>query len=49
MSIDLGMPAPPAPTLAPRRVSRQLNVGGVLVGGGARFELSWALALAVAI
>jgi (E)-4-hydroxy-3-methylbut-2-enyl-diphosphate synthase len=29
------MPAPPAPTLAPRRVSRQLNVGGVLVGGGA--------------
>jgi (E)-4-hydroxy-3-methylbut-2-enyl-diphosphate synthase len=32
---DLGMPAlPPAP-LAPRRQARQLDVGGVLVGGGA--------------
>src|SRR5581483_7905013 len=29
------MPAPPAPQLAPRRVSRQINVGGVLVGGDA--------------
>jgi (E)-4-hydroxy-3-methylbut-2-enyl-diphosphate synthase len=34
-SVNLGMPAPPAPTLAPRRASRQINVGGVLVGGGA--------------
>ena len=34
-SIDLGMPAPPPPTLAPRRETRQIDVGGVLVGGGA--------------
>jgi (E)-4-hydroxy-3-methylbut-2-enyl-diphosphate synthase len=34
-SVNLGMPAPPAPTLALRRASRQINVGGVLVGGGA--------------
>jgi len=33
--INLGMPAPPAPTLAPRRHSRQIDVGGVLVGGDA--------------
>lgn len=33
--VDLGMPAPlPAP-LAPRRVSRQIKLGSVLVGGGA--------------
>jgi (E)-4-hydroxy-3-methylbut-2-enyl-diphosphate synthase len=31
-SIGLGMPAPPAPTLAPRRKTRQLMVGGVGVG-----------------
>ena len=31
-SIGLGMPAPPAPTLAPRRKTRQLNVGGVGIG-----------------
>ena len=31
-SIGLGMPAPPAPTLAPRRATRQLMVGGVGVG-----------------
>jgi len=34
-AIDLGMPALPAPTLAARRVSRQIDVGGVLVGGEA--------------
>ena len=32
MSVCLGMPAAPAPTLAPRRKTRQLNVGGVGVG-----------------
>ncbi len=35
MTTDLGMPAVPPPTLAPRRQSRQIDVGGVLVGGGA--------------
>ncbi len=30
--IGLGMPAPPAPTLAPRRKTRQLMVGDVGVG-----------------
>ncbi|PRZ43559.1 4-hydroxy-3-methylbut-2-en-1-yl diphosphate synthase [Antricoccus suffuscus] len=34
-SINLGMPELPPPTLAPRRASRQIDVGGVLVGGGA--------------
>ena len=34
-AVSLGMPAVPPPPLAPRRRSRQLNVGGVLVGGGA--------------
>ncbi|CAM3591344.1 flavodoxin-dependent (E)-4-hydroxy-3-methylbut-2-enyl-diphosphate synthase [Tsukamurella ocularis] len=32
MSVGLGMPAAPAPTLAPRRKTRQLSVGGVGVG-----------------
>ncbi|GFG68999.1 flavodoxin-dependent (E)-4-hydroxy-3-methylbut-2-enyl-diphosphate synthase [Mycolicibacter senuensis] len=32
MSVGLGMPALPAPTLAPRRKTRQLMVGGVGVG-----------------
>ena len=32
MSVSLGMPAPPAPTLAPRRKTRQLQVGAVGVG-----------------
>ncbi|MEB3049604.1 flavodoxin-dependent (E)-4-hydroxy-3-methylbut-2-enyl-diphosphate synthase [Mycolicibacter sp. MYC123] len=32
MSVGLGMPKPPAPTLAPRRKTRQLMVGGVGVG-----------------
>ena len=35
MSIDLGMPARPAPVLAPRRKTRQIKVGKVLVGGDA--------------
>ncbi len=34
-AIALGVPAMPPPSLAPRRVSRQIDVGGVLVGGGA--------------
>jgi (E)-4-hydroxy-3-methylbut-2-enyl-diphosphate synthase len=33
--VGLGMPPAPAKPLAPRRHSRQLNVGGVLVGGNA--------------
>ncbi len=33
--VDLGFPAAPAPTLAPRRKSKQLKVGSVLVGGDA--------------
>ena len=32
VSVSLGMPAPPAPTLAPRRKTRQLQVGKVGVG-----------------
>ncbi len=32
---DLGMPAAPPPVLAPRRESRQIKVGKVLVGGDA--------------
>src|SRR5215813_5801050 len=32
MSVGLGMPAPPAPTLAPRRKTRQLMVGNVGIG-----------------
>src|SRR6187551_1161575 len=35
MTVSLGMPALPAPVLAPRRRSRQIAVGKVLVGGGA--------------
>ena len=35
MSVSLGMPQLPPPVLAPRRSTRQLNVGGVLVGGDA--------------
>ena len=34
-SINLGMPQPPAPVLAPRRVSRKIRVGKVEVGGDA--------------
>mgnify|MGYP002648267022 CR=1 FL=1 len=32
MTVNLGMPTPPIPTLAPRRKTRQLMVGGVGVG-----------------
>ena len=35
MSVSLGMPALPAPTLAPRRQSRKIRVGKVEVGGDA--------------
>jgi (E)-4-hydroxy-3-methylbut-2-enyl-diphosphate synthase len=35
MSVNLGMPAAPAPILAPRRTTRQIKVGKVLVGGDA--------------
>jgi (E)-4-hydroxy-3-methylbut-2-enyl-diphosphate synthase len=35
MSIDLGLPTLPPPTLAPRRKSRQIKVGKVAVGGDA--------------
>jgi (E)-4-hydroxy-3-methylbut-2-enyl-diphosphate synthase len=35
MTVSLGMPAVPARPLATRRRSRQINVGGVLVGGDA--------------
>ena len=34
-SVDLGMPAAPPPVLAPRRTTRQIKVGKVLVGGDA--------------
>jgi (E)-4-hydroxy-3-methylbut-2-enyl-diphosphate synthase len=35
VTIELGMPAPPLPQVAPRRISRRIDVGGVPVGGGA--------------
>ncbi len=35
MTVDLGLPLPPPPLLAVRRKSRQIDVGGVLVGGDA--------------
>ncbi|HMT87380.1 MAG TPA: flavodoxin-dependent (E)-4-hydroxy-3-methylbut-2-enyl-diphosphate synthase [Arachnia sp.] len=35
MSVNLGMPVAPAPVLAPRRKSRQIKVGTVMVGGDA--------------
>lgn len=35
MTVSLGMPQPPAPTLAPRRKTRQIKVGKVFVGGDA--------------
>ncbi len=34
-AIDLGMPTAPPPVLAPRRATRQIRVGKVLVGGDA--------------
>ena len=35
MTVNLGMPAPPPPVLAPRRKTRQIQVGKVGVGGDA--------------
>ena len=35
MTVNLGMPETPPRPLATRRVSRQIDVGGVLVGGDA--------------
>ena len=35
MTVNLGMPATPAPVLAPRRSTRRINVGKVAVRGGA--------------
>ena len=35
MTVNRGMPAPPPPVLAPRRPTRQIRVGKVLVGGDA--------------
>ena len=35
MTVGLGMPALPPPTLAPRRATRRIKVGKVEVGGGA--------------
>ena len=35
MTVSLGMPSSPPPVLAPRRKSRQIKVGSVLVGGDA--------------
>jgi (E)-4-hydroxy-3-methylbut-2-enyl-diphosphate synthase len=34
-ALNLGMPAPPVPTLAPRRKTRKIRVGDVFVGGDA--------------
>src|SRR3954453_5249232 len=34
-AVDLGIPEPPPRAVAPRRTTRQIDVGGVLVGGGA--------------
>jgi (E)-4-hydroxy-3-methylbut-2-enyl-diphosphate synthase len=34
MTVSLGMPAPPLPAVAPRRMSRRIDVGSVPVGGG---------------
>jgi (E)-4-hydroxy-3-methylbut-2-enyl-diphosphate synthase len=34
-AVDLGLPEPPPRVLAPRRETRQIDVGGVTVGGGA--------------
>jgi (E)-4-hydroxy-3-methylbut-2-enyl-diphosphate synthase len=35
MSVDLGLPLPPPPVLAPRRPTRKIQVGKVAVGGDA--------------
>src|ERR1700742_418963 len=39
MTVSLGMPASPPPVLAPRRKSRQIQVGSVAVGGDARVSV----------
>ena len=39
MTVNLGMPTPPVPTLAPRRKTHQIKVGDVLVGGDAPLSL----------
>ena len=38
-SVNLGMPAAPAPTLAPRRKTRQFNVGSVGVGSDSHISV----------
>src|ERR1700716_434300 len=38
MTVGLGLPTPPAPTLAPRRKTRQLMVGNV--GGGRDYPIA---------
>ena len=38
-AVALGMPTPPVRLLAERRISRQLKVGDVLVGGGAQVSI----------
>src|SRR5258707_7718977 len=38
-TIGLGMPAPPVPTLAPRRKTRQLMVGDVGVGSDSQIAV----------
>ena len=37
MTVNLGMPTPPVPTLAPRRKTHQIKVGDVLVGGAVSY------------
>lgn len=39
MTVNLGMPAVPAPVLAPRRPTRQISVGKVKVGGNAQVSV----------
>ena len=39
MTTSLGMPSTPPPVLAPRRKSRQIKVGSVLVGGDAQISV----------
>src|ERR1700733_9391889 len=38
-ALNIGMPKPPPETLAPRRKSRQIKVGKVLVGGDAQISV----------
>ena len=48
-TIGLGMPAPPAPTLAPRRKTRQLMVGNVGIGSDHPVAVSSAICCSVAL